>query len=135
MHGWAWFYFVNEQVYRYLNIRVPHDYDTSPLLLFYGLIVVWLMPWSAMLPWAFRRLARERTNLLLGLWTALPLLFFSLSTRQEYYVLPSLPPMMMLVASLLEEANGGRARGSSVAPGRMDSAKCGNHRGREHACG
>ncbi len=104
VHGWAWFYFVNEQVYRYLNIRVPHDYDTSPLLLFYGLIAVWLMPWSAMLPWAFARLARERTRLLLGLWVGLPLLFFSLSTRQEYYVLPSLPPLMLLVAGLLEEA-------------------------------
>ena len=112
VHGWAWFYFVNEQVYRYLNIRVPHDYDTSPLLLFYGLIVVWLMPWSAMLPWALRRGedTRQRTNLVLGIWAALPLLFFSLSTRQEYYVLPALPPMMLLVASLLEEANGvGRA--------------------------
>ena len=110
VHGWAWFYFVNEQVYRYLNIRVPHDYDTSPLLLFYGLIAVWLMPWSAMLPWAFARPARERTRLLLAIWAALPLLFFSLSTRQEYYVLPSLPPMMLLLASLLEQANGaGRA--------------------------
>ena len=109
VHGWAWFYFVNEQVYRYLNIRVPHDYDTSPLLLFYGLIVVWLMPWSAMLPWVFGQV-RERTNLLLAIWAALPLLFFSLSTRQEYYVLPSLPPMMLLAAKLLEQANGvGRA--------------------------
>ena len=34
VHGWAWFYFVNEQVYRYLNVRVPHDYDTVPLWLF-----------------------------------------------------------------------------------------------------
>ena len=110
VHGWAWFYFVNEQVYRYLNIRVPHDYDTSPLLLFYGLIAVWLMPWSAMLPWALARLQRERTRLLLAIWAVLPLLFFSLSTRQEYYVLPSLPPMMLLLASLLKEANaGGRA--------------------------
>ena len=107
VHGWAWFYFVNEQAYRYLNLRVPHDYDTSPLLLFYGLVVVWLIPWSAMLPWALGRAWRPwtRTNLLLAIWAALPLLFFSLSTRQEYYVLPSLPPMMLLVANLLEDAN------------------------------
>ena len=114
VHGWAWFYFVNEQVYRYLNIRVPHDYDTSPLALFYGLIAVWLMPWSAMLPWAFARTPRERTRLLLALWAALPLLFFSLSTRQEYYVLPSLPPMMLLVASLLEQANAGEQAAMSL---------------------
>src|ERR1035441_2437632 len=47
VHGWAWFYFVNEQVLRYLNLRVPRDYDTVPLWLFLGLCLIWLMPWSA----------------------------------------------------------------------------------------
>lgn len=123
VHGWAWFYFVNEQVYRYLNVRVPHDYDTSPLWLFYGLIAIWLMPWSAFLPSALAKAmplgakgywARlkggslapvERTNLFLIVWMAVPLLFFSLSTRQEYYVLPSLPPMILLIAALLAEGS------------------------------
>ena len=138
VHGWAWFYFLNEQLYRYLNVRVPHDYDTSPLWLFYGLIFIWLMPWSAFLPSAIARAIPhrvhlqvphplqshrkgwgafhntrttlqsltpiERTNLLLILWTAVPLLFFSLSTRQEYYVLPALPPMILLIAALLAES-------------------------------
>ena len=36
---------------------------------------------------------------------AVPLLFFSLSTRQEYYVLPSLPPMILLIAALLAEGS------------------------------
>ncbi len=134
VHGWAWFYFVNEQVYRYLNIRVPRDYDTSPLLLFYGLIAVWMMPWSAMLPWVFRQTERpqQRTPLLLSIWAALPLLFFSLSTRQEYYVLPSLPPLMLLVAGLLEDANGGgraalalrRAGGGLLAAGVAATGVC-----------
>jgi 4-amino-4-deoxy-L-arabinose transferase-like glycosyltransferase len=123
VHGWTWFYFVNEQVYRYLNVRVPHDYDTSPLWLFYGLIAVWLMPWSAFLPSALARAvplrakeywqrlrsqtlsAVERTNLFLAVWMAFPLLFFSLSTRQEYYVLPALPPMILLIAALLAESS------------------------------
>ena len=122
VHGWTWFYFVNEQVLRYLNLRVPRDYDTVPLWLFLGLIFVWLMPWSAFLPAALagalplrdaayrQRLrthtlgAHERTNLLFVLWAALPLLFFSLSTRQEYYVLPALPPMIFLTAGLLFHA-------------------------------
>ena len=112
VHGWAWFYFVNEQVYRYLNLRVPHDYDTAPLWLFLGLILVWLMPWSAYLPQAIasawpRRLRSldlsGKTNLLLLVWAALPLVFFSLSTRQEYYVLPSLPPLILLVARVLAD--------------------------------
>jgi hypothetical protein len=116
VHGWAWFYFINEQLYRYLNIRVPHDYDTSPLWLFYGLIFIWLRPWSAFLPAALKRAwpswqqlrsrtldSQQRTNLFLIIWMLVPLLFFSLSTRQEYYVLPSLPPMILLLANFLAQ--------------------------------
>ena len=119
VHGWTWFYFVNEQLLRYLNIRVPRDYDTVPLTLFWGLILLWLMPWSAfvfnavagalpirILAWRerFRNHALtqyERTLLLLVLWATVPLLFFSLSTRQEYYVLPALPALCLLIAEWL----------------------------------
>ena len=121
VHGWLWFYFVNEQLLRYLNLRVPRDYDTVPLWLFWGLCLLWLMPWSA---YAFKAIARaiplrtqawrerlrsyaltplERTLLLLTLWVAFPLLFFSFSTRQEYYVLPALPAMALLIAGWLAQ--------------------------------
>jgi 4-amino-4-deoxy-L-arabinose transferase-like glycosyltransferase len=119
VHGWLWFYFVNEQLLRYLNLRVPRDYDTVPLVLFWGLILIWLMPWSTFLyraiatvPWrkAFRPLVSirtltpaESTRLLLGLWAIIPVLFFSLSTRQEYYVLPALPGMILLIAAWLHD--------------------------------
>ena len=116
---------MNEHLLRYLNLRVPHDYDTAPLWLFWGLCLVWLMPWSAFLlraagaplqRWIESIAARRRTlnrifspyngdiggpRLLLILWAALPLLFFSLSTRQEYYVLPALPALAMLIAGWL----------------------------------
>jgi 4-amino-4-deoxy-L-arabinose transferase-like glycosyltransferase len=120
VHGWFWFYFVNEHVLRYLNLRVPRDYDTVPLVLFWGLLLVWLMPWSAFLynalgeiPWrtSIARLRqhdqaeplapRQSTLLLLGIWAAVPMLFFSLSTRQEYYVLPTLPALILLIAAWL----------------------------------
>ena len=71
------------------------------------------MPWSAFLPAALTRAwpswqqlrsrtldASQQTNLFLIIWMLVPLLFFSLSTRQEYYVLPSLPPMILLIANL-----------------------------------
>jgi 4-amino-4-deoxy-L-arabinose transferase-like glycosyltransferase len=119
VRGWFWFYFMNEHVLRYLNLRVPRDYDTSPLWLFWGLCLVWIMPWSAFvfkayagalrwrdevwrsqwrrhdLPW------RERGQVLLVVWTAFVLLFFSLSTRQEYYVLPALPAVAIVIAGWL----------------------------------
>jgi len=102
VHGWAWFYFVNEQALRYLNLRVPRDYDTVPLWLFLGLIFVWLLPWSVFLPTALARALKQRKlepiNLLLLLWTAIRLAFFCFSTCQEYYVLPALPPLILLIA-------------------------------------
>jgi hypothetical protein len=77
------------------------------------------MPWSAFL---FRALstvplrkalrprvsirtldATESTRLLLGLWAAIPMLFFSLSTRQEYYVLPAMPALILLIAAWLND--------------------------------
>jgi 4-amino-4-deoxy-L-arabinose transferase-like glycosyltransferase len=119
VHGWLWFYFVNEQVLRYLNLRVPRDYDTVPLWLFWGLCLIWLMPWSAFLFKAIARLIpvnqskwrrvlrshnmdiRLRGWFLLGAWAALVLLFFLFSTRQEYYVLPAFPPLAILIAGWL----------------------------------
>jgi 4-amino-4-deoxy-L-arabinose transferase-like glycosyltransferase len=115
VHGFFWFYFVNEQLLRYLNQRIPRDYDTSPLLFFWGLIFIWLMPWCAFLfkalgtvPWrsASNRAAltqRQSGLLLLAIWALLPLLFFSFSTRQEYYVLPALPALALLIAAWLAE--------------------------------
>jgi 4-amino-4-deoxy-L-arabinose transferase-like glycosyltransferase len=126
VHGWFWFYFMNEHLLRYLNLRVPHDYDTSPLWLFWGLCLLWLMPWSAFLfkatAWAapffgrspqtqiFRSQLRRhdlplkrRGALLLLLWAAVILLFFTFSTRQEYYVLPALPALAILLAAWLAQ--------------------------------
>ena len=58
VRGFLWFYFVNEHFLRYLNKRVPRDYDTVPLLLFWGLLIIWLVPWSAFLPQALREVPR-----------------------------------------------------------------------------
>jgi 4-amino-4-deoxy-L-arabinose transferase-like glycosyltransferase len=130
VHGWAWFYFINEQVLRYLNVRVPRDYDTVPLWLFWSLCLVWLMPWSAVLLKALGpvgqfvrgavadlrtrnhdHLSQQlqyarwhplwRAYTLLIVWAVLPMLFFSFSTRQEYYVLPALPAAALLIAGWL----------------------------------
>jgi hypothetical protein len=45
--------------------------------------------------------AQQKTSLMLALWAAFPLLFFSFSTRQEYYVLPALPALAILIAGWL----------------------------------
>src|SRR5882762_1579711 len=40
-HGFFWFYFMNEHVLRFLNLRYPRDYNTVPRLAFCGLHLVW----------------------------------------------------------------------------------------------
>src|SRR3984893_4236712 len=111
--GFLWFYFVNEHFLRYLGKRYPADYGTFPLALFWGMILVWLLPWSAFLPQAVRqirlRLARtantrkspEAALLLFFVWAVVILLFFSFSTRQEYYLEPALPGLALLLGNWL----------------------------------
>jgi 4-amino-4-deoxy-L-arabinose transferase-like glycosyltransferase len=106
--GFFWFYFINEQIYRYLNLRVPRDYDKVPFLIFWGLLLVWIFPWTFFMLSSLRQvplrpsrwragLDREtRAALLLAVWALAILVFFSFSTRQEYYVLPSLPALALL---------------------------------------
>src|SRR5881409_4419978 len=49
-HGFFWFYFINEHVLRFLNLRFPRDYNTVPRLPFLLLHMVWIFPWSVFFP-------------------------------------------------------------------------------------
>ena len=111
--GFLWFYFVNEHFLRYIGKRYPVDYGTFPSVLFWGMILVWLLPWSAFLPQAIRqvrlRLLRtaetrrspEAALLLFFVWAIVILLFFSFSTRQEYYLAPALPALALILGNWL----------------------------------
>ena len=113
--GFLWFYFVNEHFLRYLGKRIPNDYGTVPLLVFWALLLTWLCPWSAFLlralaavphRWQAWRSAldrRQRALLLFGVWAGVVLLFFSFSTRQEYYSVPALPALALLTGAWLQE--------------------------------
>jgi len=118
VHGFFWFYFVNEHVLRFLGRRYPHDYNKLPAVLYWILHPVWLFPWSLWLPTAVRgTLAQRRhvasqplgftfakkTTLVLNSYAAFILLFFSLSTNQEYYTFPAYAPLLMLFAAALAQ--------------------------------
>ena len=62
-HGFFWFYFLNEHVFRFLNMRYPRDYNTVPRYLFWLFHLLWLFPWSVFLPGiaeAFLQTGRSR---------------------------------------------------------------------------
>jgi 4-amino-4-deoxy-L-arabinose transferase-like glycosyltransferase len=111
--GFLWFFFVNEHFLRYIGKRYPADYGTVPFLLFFGLLLIWFLPWSSFLPQALAqvrlqlpRIAGVRKSgaavlLLLFCWAGVILLFFSFSTRQEYYLAPTLPAFALLLGHWL----------------------------------
>ena len=105
-HGFLWFFFMNEQVLRFLNLRYPRDYNTVPRVYFWLLHLVWLFPWSVYLPavakLSFRPSDRAgRTRLLALCWTGFILVFFTFSTTQEYYSMPVYPALALLIGSAM----------------------------------
>ena len=106
-HGFFWFYFMNEHVLRFLGLRYPHDYNTVPRLTFWLLNLVWLFPWSAYLPAAFKLGYKPvdragRTRLLALCWAVFLLTFFTFSTTQEYYSMPIYPALALLIACVMD---------------------------------
>jgi len=105
-HGFLWFYFMNEQVLRFLNLRFPRDYNTVPRVYFWLLHFVWLFPWSVYLP-AVAKLSfapsdrAGKTRLLALCWTGFLLVFFTFSTTQEYYSMPCYPALALLLGSAM----------------------------------
>ena len=133
VRGFLWFYFVNEHFLRFLNKRVPRDYDTVPLLLFWVLLVLWLVPWTVFLPQSVQEVPRkwrefrsrmsrrQRAYLLFFLWTIVIVGFFSLSTRQEYYTIPAIPAMALLVGGWLQRERTSGADSRERRQGRISS--------------
>jgi 4-amino-4-deoxy-L-arabinose transferase-like glycosyltransferase len=125
VHGFFYFYFINEQVLRFLGRRYPVDYNKLPFVAYWSLHLVWLFPWSIYLPLVFRRawmtrtqwtrgqkqarysaaaraaLFRARSTWLLAIYAAVVLIFFCLSTNQEYYTYPVYFPLLLLTAGVL----------------------------------
>jgi 4-amino-4-deoxy-L-arabinose transferase-like glycosyltransferase len=134
VRGFLWFYFVNEHILRFLNRRVPRDYDTVPLVLFWALLVLWLIPWTVFLPQSLQEVPRrwhefraqmsrrQRAYLLFFLWNLVIVGFFSLSTRQEYYTIPAIPGLALLVGGWLQRERASAADSRERRNGRISSA-------------
>jgi 4-amino-4-deoxy-L-arabinose transferase-like glycosyltransferase len=86
-HGFFWFYFLNEHVFRFLNMRYPRDYNTVPRYLFWLLHLLWLFPWSVFLPGllklSYRPVDRAaRTPYMAYCWLAIVLILINSTTPQ-----------------------------------------------------
>ena len=117
-HGFFWFYFINEQLLRFLNLRYPRDYNTVPRLWFWLFHLLWLFPWSVYLPAVFRLSYRPvdragRTRLLALCWASSVLIFFTFSTTQEYYSMPCYPALALLIGCAMAQG-GAMIRGGTA---------------------
>src|SRR5271157_4368468 len=101
-HGFFWFYFINEHVLRFLNLRYPRDYNTVPRAWFWLFHLLWLFPWSVYFPAAlrlsyFKPDRASRVRLMALCWSGFILVFFTFSTTQEYYSMPCYPALALLL--------------------------------------
>jgi 4-amino-4-deoxy-L-arabinose transferase-like glycosyltransferase len=111
--GFFWFYFFNEHLLRFLNLRYPRDYNTVPRLYFWLLHLLWLFPWSVYLPATIKlnygQVDRaSRMRLLCLCWAGFLLVFFTFSSTQEYYSMPCYPALALLIGSALTEPQAAR---------------------------
>jgi 4-amino-4-deoxy-L-arabinose transferase-like glycosyltransferase len=109
--GFLWAYFINEHINRALGTRLPHDYGAVPLWIWWSTHLIWLFPWSFFFPLALRRMplsprawrepmdASEQARLLLFVWSAVILLFFTIESgsRMEYYSFGAWPAIALLL--------------------------------------
>jgi 4-amino-4-deoxy-L-arabinose transferase-like glycosyltransferase len=134
VRGFLWFYFINEHVRRFLGTRVPHDYDKVPLMLFWALLVLWLIPWTVFIPQSLEDVPRrsgefhqhmsrkQRAYLLCFLWNLVIVGFFSFSTRQEYYTIPAIPGLALLVGGWLGSERESAASSRERRAGKISSS-------------
>ena len=108
--GFFWFYFFNEHILRFLNLRYPRDYNTVPRLYFWLFHLLWLFPWSVYFPAVaklrFRGADRaSRMRRLCLCWAGFLLVFFTFSSTQEYYSMPCYPALALLLGSAITESS------------------------------
>jgi 4-amino-4-deoxy-L-arabinose transferase-like glycosyltransferase len=102
--GFAWFYFVNEHVMRFLDARIPHDYHTGPWWYFLPRVAAYVFPWTLLLALPIdRRIGsspnERRARRLLWIAFLVPLAIFSISkAKGDYYMLVGVPPLVLAIA-------------------------------------
>lgn len=107
----AWFYFINEHVLRFLGRREPHDYYSGGWWYYLPRMVIYLFPWAFLL-FALPRFGvgsgdRKLRRSLLIAWL-MPLIFFSVSSaKANYYLVTVMPFAALHLAIALEDRRPG----------------------------
>lgn len=112
----AWFYFINEHLYRFLGLREPRDYYSGSVFYYVPRLALMFLPWLPLLalPRFLDKTVRAADrDLSRFLWCSAlaPLLFFSLSSaKANYYAVVCVPALALLAALALEQWQSQRER-------------------------
>jgi Dolichyl-phosphate-mannose-protein mannosyltransferase len=112
------FYVVNEHVRRFLGTRQPVDYVPLSVVGFWISTLFWLLPWALFLPGALRSaLENDLRRLAVPiLWSVGIIGFFTLTgSRLEYYALPAVPAIAVIVGAYWQRLFQLRVRGWEIA--------------------
>ncbi len=128
--GFYWFYFVNEHFLRAVNQHTTPDYSPVPRMLWWAEHLIWFLPWSIFGGYALKEVphpavwrTRGRNSstevsedlrryveprLLVFLWGGFILLFFTITTRLEYYSFGAWPALALFLGAGLSHAESER---------------------------
>jgi 4-amino-4-deoxy-L-arabinose transferase-like glycosyltransferase len=101
----SWFYFINEHVLRFLDLREPRDYYRGSYFYYIPRLFICFLPWSFLFGFFFKK-DRERNrndrSLLTFLWGWFfsIFLFFTFSKAKANYYLVTLMPVLALLLVL-----------------------------------
>jgi len=105
--SFTWEYFVNNQILRFFNVRIPDDFHNGPIYYYIPRVIAYLLPWSIFLPaifWPFKlRRPFDPLKAFLWTWFLVMFLFFSLSgDKGDYYMVIGIVPLAFLIAQKIE---------------------------------
>lgn len=102
----AWQYFINEHVMRFLDKRVPNDYHHGPFYFYLPRILVYLLPWTLFTPLLFKKSFDKTLSKFCWTWFIVVLIFFSLSqAKGDYYMIIAMPPIIILLAKAISDTD------------------------------
>ena len=104
----VWFYFINEHLLRFLGKREPHDYYAGAWWYYIPRVILFLFPWSLLLPSLLfaksKKLSDKNLHLFFLMAWLMPVLFFSLSSaKANYYLVAVMPLAAMQLAFVVED--------------------------------
>lgn len=125
--GFLSYYFIREHFLRFFGTRFPPE-ETHSTVILIGFTLLWAFPWTGLVIQAVARGARQagrgdqtaRAYLLLATWALVVVAFFSISrSKLEYYTLPALPAMAVLLGKLWADSFGCGAEAPSRRAGAL----------------